>query len=362
MFDIALFGTGKIGVAITAILASSGRYKVRAFDLNEKTGKQLASAFPQAVTLHPLDLSNPSKMASSLKGVQAVVSALPFFLNTKVAELARSLGIHYFDLTEDVETTKAVGAIAQGAQGMFFPQCGLAPGFISIAALSLAHTFESLDTLKLRVGALPQFPSNRLKYNLTWSTDGLINEYCNPGEAIIDGVPTVVQALEGYERFSIAGTEYEAFNTSGGLGSLWQTLQGKVRNLNYKTIRYPGHHELITFLLHELRFIDHRNELKSIFERSIANTSQDRCLIYVEALGIRNGTLMQHNFTSDVRGATVGSLALNAIQVSTASGVCVPLDMTLAGKITGSAGVHRPEEISLESFLSHEFGRFYRSS
>ena len=95
----------------------------------------------------------------------------------------------------------------------------------------------------MRVGALPQFPTNALTYNLTWSTDGLINEYCNPCEAIHDGERMHVLPLEGIEHFSLDGVRYEAFNTSGGLGTLCDTLDGRVRELNYKTIRYQGHRD-----------------------------------------------------------------------------------------------------------------------
>ena len=133
------------------------------------------------------------------------------------------------------------------------PQCGLAPGFVSIVAHRLTQSFESLDTVHMRVGALPQFPTNALTYNLTWSTDGLINEYCNPCEAIHDGQRMNVLPLEGVEHFSLDGVRYEAFNTSGGLGTLCDTLDNQVRELNYKTIRYQGHRDYMAFLISELR-------------------------------------------------------------------------------------------------------------
>src|SRR5213079_3198697 len=135
----------------------------------------------------------------------------------------------YFDLTEDVATSDAVAEIAEcAAEGqIFMPQCGLAPGFISIVANDLVDWFERIETVKMRVGALPQFPTGELKYNLTWSTDGLINEYCNPCEAIIDGDLRESLALEEIEAFSLDGVAYEAFNTSGGLGTLCETLSGR---------------------------------------------------------------------------------------------------------------------------------------
>ncbi len=128
------------------------------------------------------------------------ISALPFFLNPGVAQVCADVGAHYFDLTEDVETTRAVKAIAESSKVAFAPQCGLAPGFISIVANQLTKGFDALREVHMRVGALPEFPANALKYNLTWSTDGLINEYCNPCEAIHEGKLTEVLPMEGLER------------------------------------------------------------------------------------------------------------------------------------------------------------------
>ena len=114
--------------------------------------------------------------------------ACPIYCNVAVAEAARKAGTHYFDLTEDVEVTRAVRAIADRRRAR--PSCrsaGWRPGFISIAAAELITHFDELRAVKLRVGALPQHPNNVLKYSLTWSTEGLINEYGNPCQAIVDG-------------------------------------------------------------------------------------------------------------------------------------------------------------------------------
>ena len=189
-----------------------------------------------------------SRMAAALSQAleqhQAVINALPFFPCTaRVAQAAAAAarGLHYFDLTEDVAATSAIRAIAKSAQSALMPQCGLAPGVIGMLGASLADKFEDLYDLRMRVGALTRNPTNELRYNFTWSIDGVINEYCNPCEAIVHGQLTSVQPLEGYETFTLEGDDFEAFNTSGGLGTLCETLKGKVRNLDYKTIRYPGH-------------------------------------------------------------------------------------------------------------------------
>jgi saccharopine dehydrogenase-like NADP-dependent oxidoreductase len=211
----------------------------------------------------------------------------------------------------------------------------------------------------MRVGALPVYPTNRLKYNLTWSTDGLVNEYLNACEVIHNGELQFVPALEGYERLGIDGVEYEAFNTSGGLGSLCKTLQGKVRELTYKTIRYPGHRDLIAFLMDDLKFSSDRETLKKILERSIPNTPQDKCIIYVEATGLSSGKFMQKSYVSTVYHKTVAGHHFGAIQVTTASGVCGAIDLLLSGALGSRKGLVTPEEIPLKGFLANEFGRLY---
>ena len=208
--------------------------------------------------------------------VDAVISSLPYYCNVAVAEAARRAGIHYFDLTEDVEVTRAVRRIAEGAAQAFVPQCGLAPGFISIAANELIGHFDELRTVKLRVGALPQHPNNVLKYSLTWSTEGLINEYGNPCEAIVDGRRIEVAPLEGLEEIEIDGTLYEAFNTSGGLGSLGETYGARTQNMDYKTMRYPGHCEQMRLLMNDLKLNHDRGTLKRILENAVPQTLAGR--------------------------------------------------------------------------------------
>lgn len=361
MHTVALFGAGKIGETICALLTASGRYRVRVCDLDGARAATVASRFTGAEG-HGLNLQDPEGTAKLLAGCAAVMSALPYHCNVAVAEAARAAKAHYLDLTEDVATTDAVARLAEGAPVGFMPQCGLAPGFISIAAAHLFRLFDSVDAIKMRVGALPVYPSNKLKYNLTWSTEGLINEYLNRCESVINGEKQLVEPLEGYETFSLDGSEYEAFNTSGGLGSLADTFAGKVRALDYKTIRYPGHRDLVHFLMHDLAFKDDREGLRRVFERSIPTTKQDKCIIFVEARGRKNGTLIQRSYVSTVYNAMIGKEHFGAIQITTASGICAPLDLLLSGKLAAAKGFLRCEDIPLPAFLENEFGRHYHDA
>jgi saccharopine dehydrogenase-like NADP-dependent oxidoreductase len=359
MRTIALIGAGKIGEAITALFAASGRYKVKVCDIDLKRA-ELAAHDQSCCEAHLVNLNDATSLKKLLSDCEIVISALPFFCNRAVAQAAHDLGIHYADLTEDVETSKFIAQLSQNSRSCFMPQCGLAPGFISIAAAHLVGLLDSVDSLKLRVGALPMFPTNRLMYNLTWSTDGLINEYCNPCEVIQGGVKLTVPALEGLEKFSFDGDEYEAFNTSGGLGTLGDALHGTVKDLNYKTIRYPGHRDLVSFLLHDLRFLHDRGGLKQVFERSIPTTGQDKCIIFVEASGKLKGVNTQKTYASCVYNQTLGAKHFSAIQVTTAAGICGPVDLLLSGAISKKSGFIRAEDISLTDFLANEFGKLCR--
>ena len=247
MKDVIVIGAGHIGSTIAQMLGATGDYQVTLADRDEG---QIAAA--PGVSPLILDAADGPALRAAMAGKFAALSAAPYHLTVQAAEAAKAAGTHYLDLTEDVASTRRVRALAKGAKTAFIPQCGLAPGFISIVAADLARRFDELHDVRLRVGALPRYPSNALNYNLTWSTDGVINEYCEPCEAIVDGALRQTRALEECEAFALDGVAYEAFNTSGGLGTLCESLAGKVRNLNYRTIRYPGHAAIMKALLNDL--------------------------------------------------------------------------------------------------------------
>lgn len=360
MRKILILGSGKIGRMIAKFLTSTGQYEVRVADHDAASLERLARQSP--VETQRVDATHPGQVAAAMSGTHAVISALSFRFNPTVALAALEAGVHYFDLTEDVETTAQVRTIAERAKPgqVFAPQCGLAPGFVSIAASELTRAFERLDSVQMRVGALPLFPTNSLKYNLTWSTDGLINEYCNPCEAIVAGLPTSVLPLEGLEHFSVDGVRYEAFNTSGGLGSLCESLAGKVRELNYKTIRYLGHRELMAFLVNELRFTDHREQFKEILERAVPITFQDVVVIFCSVSGWRDGRFVQVTDSRKIYHQDVLGENWSAIQLTTGAGICAVVDMVCQGEIA-TTGFLRQEDIGLDAFLDNRFGRYYRS-
>lgn len=364
MQKVLILGAGKIGALISGLLAESGSYEVHLADVSANAANSVVNAHRLTnLHAHTVDAGDAAALDAQLKKhpVDAVISSLPFYCNVAVAEAARRAGIHYFDLTEDVEVTRAVRSISEGAAQAFVPQCGLAPGFISIAANELIQHFDELRTVKLRVGALPQHPHNVLKYSLTWSTEGLINEYGNPCEALVDGRRIEVAPLEGLEEIELDGTLYEAFNTSGGLGSLAETYGARVKNMDYKTMRYPGHCEQMRLLMNDLKLNHDRGTLKRILENAVPQTLQDVVIVYVAVTGTQDGELREETYVNKVYPQMIAGRLWSAIQVTTASGITAVVDVVMNG-----AGKHRgfvrQEDFRLLDVLENRFGKHYTAA
>ncbi len=358
---VLLLGAGHIGQTIARLLSETGDYRVTVIDESAQSLQRLAGL---AVATSHAAVGSP-EFSGLMQSHDAVINALPYFMAAKVAELARAARCHYFDLTEDVHATRRIRELAADASTVFMPQCGLAPGFIGIVGHHLARQFDTLHEVKMRVGALPAFPTNALKYNLTWSVDGLINEYCHPCEAIRDGHPIDVLPMEGLEHFSLDGVEYEAFNTSGGLGTLCETLAGRVRSLDYKSVRYPGHCALMQVLLEEFQLKADRAQLKALLQRALPTTMQDVVLVFVTVTGTRDGQFVQEVFARKIfaeRSAGQGGSAAqgsSAIQITTAAGVCAVVDLFREQRLP-QHGFIRQEQVDLPEFLANRFGAAYQ--
>lgn len=361
MHRVLVLGAGKIGALISGLLAESGDYAVALADVDGGVARAVAKAHGHRhLEAFELDASEEGNVARHLAKhpADAVVSSLPYYCNVGVARVARKAGTHYFDLTEDVQVTRQVREVAEGADKAFVPQCGLAPGFVSIAGHELIGHFDQLRSVKLRVGALPQHPNNVLKYSLTWSTEGLINEYGNPCMAIADGRLTEMAPLEGLEEIEIDGTLYEAFNTSGGLGSLGETYGHLAETMNYKTMRYPGHCAQMRLLMNDLKLNQDRGTLKRILENAVPQTLQDVVVIYVAVAGTQDGELREENYVNKVYPQEIAGRLWSAIQVTTAAGAVAVMDLVLTdpGRYQGFV---RQEQFSLPQVLANRFGRWY---
>jgi saccharopine dehydrogenase-like NADP-dependent oxidoreductase len=353
---VAVVGAGKIGQTIADLLLHSGDYRVTLFDHAPEALASLPSH--PALDTAQLSFEDSAALAGALHGQFAVISAAPFALTLKVAAAARAAQVHYLDLTEDTASTRGVRTLAADAARTFIPQCGLAPGFITVVGVDLARHFDTLQELRLRVGALPIHPANALGYSLIWSTEGLINEYCEPCEELVNGVRQQTAPLDHCEPLLIGGVHYEAFSTSGGVGTLCESLTGHVQNLSYRTIRYPGHAALMKFLLDDLRLRERRALLKDLLEYAVPATTQDVVIVDVTAIGYRQGKLLQESYSNRIVGREINGTFRSAIQVTTASSACAVLDLLVQGQLP-HRGFVRQEEIMLSDLLANRFGRVF---
>jgi len=350
---IGIIGAGKIGGTIATLLESC-RFCRRVALADTRRDIDLRGLKKSRFV--PLDVKKAGPLATFVSGVDVVVSAAPYFLNKTIAAACAAAEVSYFDLTEDVETTGFVQELAaKAARATFMPQCGLAPGAINIVGGSLASSLENVRTCEMRVGALPLNASNQMKYYLSWSTAGLINEYCQPGEALYAGRRVTTMPLDGVERITIDGTEYEAFNTSGGVATMCGTYAGRVQELNYKTLRYPGHRDLMKFLLVDLNLAPRQELVTKIFDQEVPLTESDVVVFYVSVVGTdREGRLKQRSFIKKMQGSAISGRKLNAIQLTTAAGLAGVLELFARKKL--GPGFVKQESVALEDFLATQWG------
>ena len=304
------------------------------------------------------DIQDEAFLDSFLATQDAVVSCLPYHANLPVARAAHRAGIHYFDLTEDVATTAAIREMAKTSKGVMAPQCGLAPGFIGIVGADLCNRFTRLRDVELRVGALPSHPNGLMGYSFTWSPAGVINEYINDAEMIHNGVRKMVPSLEGIEQINIEGQEFEAFTTSGGLGTLCETLEGKVDTLNYKTIRYPGHARLMRFLLYELLLKEKRQLVEDILTEAKPPVAEDVVYVYAVVEGWKGAALAREEFYRAYRPLNLGGQQWRAISWTTAASVAAVVEMVAAGDLPRQ-GFIKQEEIPFSSYIQTRSGSLY---
>ncbi len=330
---IAIVGSGNIGWALRQLLEN---------DYDLKQG-DIADGF---------DALDIEQVKDFLKGNDAVISAGPFKVNKNIAKVAADFGIAYFDLTEDVETTEYIKKLE--SKSILMPQCGLAPGAINICAAGMMKEFDKVNEVLMRVGALPRFTTNEMSYYLSWSTNGLINEYCNEADAIYEGKPVKVMPLEGIEKIVIEGESFEAFNTSGGCATMCETYEDEVENLTYKTIRYPGHVSHMKFLFNDLHLKKNKEILEKLFDKEVPRTKNDVIIFFVKVIGVIDGVLQEKTYLRKI----YGDEKLSAIQLTTASGVCSALKMYLDGKIKNQ-GFTKQESLSWDDFLNNNFGKVY---
>ncbi len=346
---IAVLGLGKVGHLAAELLHEAG------FTVTGLDNRVIDAPFLTRMT----DMTDISGLKAALSGQEAVLSCLPYHLNIAISSAAHALGLHYFDLTEDVPTTRHIRDLAKTSKGLMAPQCGLAPGFVGIVAADLAAQFDTVRSIKLRVGALPQNPTGLLGYAFNWSPEGVVNEYLNDCEVIEEGVLKSVSAMEWIETIYIDGVHLEAFTTSGGLGTMCETYAGIIQNLDYKTMRYPGHVALMNFFFHELLMRERRAEAGQILTHAKPPVDEDVVYVHVAAEGWTAGALQRREFVRAYYPLTINGKSRTAIAWTTSASVVSVIEMVRAGALPAQ-GFLKQEEIPLVPYLATRTGDYFR--
>ena len=201
------------------------------------------------LTLATVDGRDEASLRRVIDGHSAVLSALPYYLNAEAARLAIEAGAHFADLggnTEIVRRQESFDADAVRRGVSVVPDCGVAPGMVNILAVEAMRRLDSVTSVRLYVGGLPQKPRPPLNYNIVYSLEGVLDYYTTPSWILRGGKTAQVEALSELEEIRFTGIgSLEAFHTAGGISTMPWTYGGKIRTMEYKTLRYPGHAEII---------------------------------------------------------------------------------------------------------------------
>ncbi|HLY50840.1 MAG TPA: saccharopine dehydrogenase C-terminal domain-containing protein [Solirubrobacteraceae bacterium] len=347
MSRIAVVGLGNVGRLIAEMLTERG-FEVQGVD-----------ADPSRVTDghgSVIDVTDSRALEELFGGVDAAVSCLPYYLNAAVATAAHAVRIHYFDLTEDVGTSRIIHELAESSGAIFMPRCGLAPGFVCVLGGGLAARLDSVERIELRAGALPRSPNNAAGYACNWSPAGVVNEYLNDCEQLRGGELVSVPPLADLETIVIDGARYEAFTTSGGLGTMCETFAGRVDRLDYKTIRYEGHCDLMRFMLLELGLGREREEAVRLLTEAYPPVREDLVIVYVAAAGTSGGRRAREEFVRVYRPRIVAGTSRTAIAWTTAAGAVSMVELLADGSLP-AAGFVRQEQVPLDAFLGTSAGQ-----
>lgn len=247
---ILVLGAGRMGLGAAYDLAHNSDTKsVTVADVDLERARAVASTVKSTkLTPAQIDVTNQAEVVALMSGHDAVISCVTYTHNLQLAQAAIEARVNFCDLGGNnavADAELALDAEARAAGINIIPDCGLAPGMVSVLAAHGAARFARLDEIHIRVGGLPQHRMPPLDYQIVFSVEGLINEYVERARVIRDGEIVEVESMTELERlvFPQPFGEMEAFQTSGGVSTLPESFAGRVSQLDYKTIRYPGHCE-----------------------------------------------------------------------------------------------------------------------
>jgi saccharopine dehydrogenase-like NADP-dependent oxidoreductase len=373
-FKVIIAGSGGIGRAAGLLLRELADFSVDLYlgDRYEKVAKSAAewivksSKRDSEVADFVMPLKGSDKYFTQLLSqADIVLDCLPGDQAPRIAKLAREHGLHYVNLTEYVKETQEVQQIARDSEKGFILQSGLAPGFINVLANGLFQQFcldyhvEKVESVNMKVGALTQNAYPPHFYGFTWSPVGVATLYVKPAQIVRDFKTTLKASLTERSKIILHGIEYEEDLTSGGAADLPEALAGKTRNLDYKTLRYPGHYDWIESILRQIPHGEDRVEkLQAIMEQTIPATEEDLVVIYASVYGKdAQGRMRILEKYFLIKPIVVAGKTLRAIQATTAAGLVECARLLLTDHYSGCVlqSQIKPEDFLRGPFVSHVY-------
>lgn len=379
---LLVIGAGMMGSAAAYDMACQSQVdSVTLADSDLKRAREVATRVnritgEKKVRAAGVDASKGKDVARLMKGQDGALSAVPYFLNLGLAQAAISAECHFADLGGNNTVVRQELALAHKAEKAdvgLAPDCGLSPGMASILGGELVHRLDGrADALKLYVGGLPEKPMPPFHYQLVFSVEGLINEYVEPARILRKGKLATIEALTEPEPFHMDGfAPMVAFQTSGGTSTLPETFAGKVGECFEKTLRYPGHYDLLCelkelglFSSEKLQVngtqVSPRAVLSKIFEGKFASKGPDVCIMRLEAhesvktLGVRG--LLGGKLKGRVASFTMvdhydPKTDMSAMMRTTAFPASIVLQMMCSGAIEKRGSVLQERDVPAGLFL-----------
>jgi len=357
-----VLGAGRMGLgAVHDLLSQTDVTGVTVSDADGAKARDIAARYGDRVTARQIDCNDESAVVELMRGHASAISCVNYWLNERLARAAIAAGTNFCDLggnNDVVDAELALDAQARAAGVNIIPDCGLAPGMVAVLVAHGAQQFETLDEIHIRVGGLPQDPKPPLDYQLVFSVEGLINEYIEPARVIRDGKIVTVESMTEVEslEFPAPFGTMEAFQTSGGTSTLVDTFRGKVRELDYKTIRYPGHCEKFKTMIDlglcssepltvDGATVKPRRVLGDLLIRNLPHDEPDVVLVRVEFVG------EGRRLTYDIIDTYDPETGLSAMMRTTAFPASIVALMMARGQTTSKGALPQEKCIPPDAFM-----------
>ena len=365
---VLVLGAGRMGYGAAFDLAHNSPnvsgVTIADFDA-EKSGSAAVAIGSDKVTATKVDAGNFDDAVELMRGHDSVISCVNYWYNESLSKAAIKTGANFCDLGGNnyvVDSQLALDAEAKAAGISIIPDCGLAPGMVSILAMHGASKFDEVEEIHIRVGGLPQHPIPPLDYQLVFSVEGLINEYVEVARVIRDGRLAEIESMTELESLSFDGFPLlEAFQTSGGTSTLPDTFLGKIKELDYKTIRYAGHCEKFKTMIDlglcssdevlvDFAKVTPRKVFGELLQRNLPADGPDYVLVRLDFVGITGGETKRLRY--DIVDKQDEARGLSAMMRTTAFPASIIAQMMARGDVLERGATPQEKAIDPVKFVA----------